>query len=254
MAHEDRHAHASGRHLDLRIDDLLRLRHHLPLFLGGPVLHEDVDMRDDVERDLLLELVDRHIRRRVVDRLGLIPKLVDPFLARAADRLVGADDHPLDRRAIVQRLQRHDHLRGRAVGVGDDIAVLHHLDRLRVHLRHDQRNVRLIAIERRVVDHHAARLGGLGRIDLGRVRADGEKRHVPAAEIERVQVLGLECLLAIADFGAQRFSARQSHDLIGGKLALGQDVQHFAAHVTGGADDSDAIAHFDLLWFGDGGV
>jgi hypothetical protein len=44
MADEDRHAHAGGGDLDLRVDDLLGLGDHLPLFLGGAVLHEDVDM------------------------------------------------------------------------------------------------------------------------------------------------------------------------------------------------------------------
>jgi hypothetical protein len=50
---EDRHAHAGRGQLDLRIEDLLGLRHHLPLFLGEAVLHEDVDLRDDVEGDAL---------------------------------------------------------------------------------------------------------------------------------------------------------------------------------------------------------
>jgi hypothetical protein len=53
MAHEHRHPHAGRGHLDLGIEDLLRLDHHLPLFLGRPVLHEDVDLGNDVEGDLL---------------------------------------------------------------------------------------------------------------------------------------------------------------------------------------------------------
>jgi hypothetical protein len=57
MADEDRHAHAGGGDLDLRVEDLLGLGDHLPLFLGRAVLHEDVDMRDHVEGDLLGELL-----------------------------------------------------------------------------------------------------------------------------------------------------------------------------------------------------
>ena len=57
VAHEHRHAHAGGCDLDRRIHDLFRLGDHLPLFLGRAVFHEDVDMRDHVERDLLLELL-----------------------------------------------------------------------------------------------------------------------------------------------------------------------------------------------------
>ena len=57
VADEHRHAHAGGGELDLGIEDLLGLDHHLPLFLGVAVLHEDVDMGDDVEGDLLGELL-----------------------------------------------------------------------------------------------------------------------------------------------------------------------------------------------------
>ena len=57
MADEHRHAHAGRRQLDLRVEDLLGLGHHLPLFLRVAVLHEDVDMRDDVEGDALGELL-----------------------------------------------------------------------------------------------------------------------------------------------------------------------------------------------------
>jgi hypothetical protein len=38
------------------IEDLLGLDHHLPLFLGRSVVEEVVDVRDDVEGDLLGEL------------------------------------------------------------------------------------------------------------------------------------------------------------------------------------------------------
>ena len=57
VADEDRHANAGGGHEDLRVEDLLGLDHHLPLFLGGAVIHEDVDLGNDVEGDLLGELL-----------------------------------------------------------------------------------------------------------------------------------------------------------------------------------------------------
>ena len=55
------------------------------------------------------------------DGAGLGEQLVHGVLAGAGDRLVGGDDDALDRRAIVQRLQRDDELRGRAVRIGDDV-------------------------------------------------------------------------------------------------------------------------------------
>jgi hypothetical protein len=71
MTDEHRHAHAGRGQLDLRIEDLLGLGHHLPLFLGGAVLHEDVDMRNDVEGDALGELLGSRPGSADEDRAGL---------------------------------------------------------------------------------------------------------------------------------------------------------------------------------------
>jgi hypothetical protein len=69
MADEHRHAHAGRGQLDLRVEDLLGLDHHLPLFLREAVLHEDVDMRDEVEGDALGELLGLRARRPSRSRL-----------------------------------------------------------------------------------------------------------------------------------------------------------------------------------------
>ena len=55
MADEHRDSDAGDAELDRRVEDLLGLDHHLPLFLGRAVVEEDVDVRDHVERDLLGE-------------------------------------------------------------------------------------------------------------------------------------------------------------------------------------------------------
>ena len=58
VATQDRHAHARRGDRDVgQVHDLAGLHDHLPLFLGEPVVHEDVDMRDHVEGDLLGELL-----------------------------------------------------------------------------------------------------------------------------------------------------------------------------------------------------
>ena len=55
MADEDGHAHAGRRDRDIGIEDLAGLDLHLPFLLGRAVVHEDVDMGDAVEGDLLGE-------------------------------------------------------------------------------------------------------------------------------------------------------------------------------------------------------
>ena len=179
MADKDRNPHAGGCNFDLGIEDLLGLSDHLPLFLGLPILKKYVDMRDHVERDLLGEFLGRLVIGRVVDRFGLVPQFIHTLFASARYRLIGRDDNALDACAVVQRLERHNHLRGGTVGVGDDVLLGIAHDRIGVHFRHDERHVGVIAIERRVIDHDTARLGRLGGVDLGCVRPDGEQRHVP---------------------------------------------------------------------------
>jgi hypothetical protein len=158
------------------------------------------------------------------------------LFAGARDRLIGRDDDALDAGAVMQRLQRHHHLRGRAVGVRDDHLVAIFLDRVGVHLGHDQRDRRVIAVKRAVIDHHAALRGGDGGIFFRRVRADGEQRDVIAGEVEPLDILGLQGLVAIADLSAKAPARSQSDNLIGRELALGENVQHFTAHVPRGAD------------------
>jgi hypothetical protein len=146
---------------------------------------------------------------------------------------------------VVQRLERHDHLRGRAVRVGDDVLRRVALDRVGVHLRHDQRHVGVHPVERAVVDDDAALRGGLGRVGLGRTGAGGEQGDVPAGEVEVLDVLDLEHLAGFAelDLGALRTRRCHRSDLVAGKLALGEDVQHFAPDVARRADDDYPITH-----------
>ncbi len=164
VADEHRDAHTGGDHLDVRVEDLAGLDHHLPLLLGRPVLHELVDVGDAVEGDLLGELLRLD---RVVDeaRLGLAEQLVHALLAGARNGLVGGDHHATDLEAVVQRLQRDHHLDGAAIRVGDDFPPGEAREVLRIDLRHHQRDVRLHAELAGVVDHHAARRRRARRVD-----------------------------------------------------------------------------------------
>ena len=114
------------------------------------------------------------------DVARLLEQLVHARLAGAGHRLVGRDDDALDLRRVVERLQRHDQLRGRAIRVGDDVLLAIAGDRFGVHLGHDQRHVRVHPVERAIVDHRAAGLRGLGHIDLRDFRAGGEQARCPS--------------------------------------------------------------------------
>ena len=87
-----------------------------------------------------------------IDGAGLREQFVHRVLAGAADRLISRHNHALDLRLVVQRLQRHDELRGRAIRVGDDVLLRKTLGGVGVDLRHDQRNVRIHAPGGGIVD------------------------------------------------------------------------------------------------------
>uniref|UniRef100_A0A0N5A007 LigA n=1 Tax=Parastrongyloides trichosuri TaxID=131310 RepID=A0A0N5A007_PARTI len=160
VADEDRHAHAGDGQLDRGVEHLVRLLPHLGLFLGVAVVAEGADVRDDVEGDLLGELLGLGSAEHE-DALGLVPELVHAFFTGAGNRLVGRDDDTLDGGRVMQRLQRHNQLCGRAVRVGDDVLLARQLDRVRVHFRHDQRHVGVHAPGRGIVDDDGAGLADL---------------------------------------------------------------------------------------------
>ena len=45
---------------------------------------------------------------------------------------------------------------------------------------------------------------------------------------------------------AERARRSERHDLVRRKLAFGKNIQHFAAHIARGADDSDLVTHAAL--------
>jgi hypothetical protein len=89
--------------------------------------------------------------------------------------LVGTHDDATDAAYVVERLHGDDHLRGRAVGAGDDAFVI--ANRVRVDLRNDQRHVGIHPPVPAFVDDDATALDGPGSEiagDLVGRAADGE--------------------------------------------------------------------------------
>ena len=250
MADKYRYAHASCGDLHLGIENLLGLGNHLPLFLGRAILQEFVDVRNDVECNLLGELLRLGLITNE-NRARLFEQFVHPRFAGTGNRLIGRHDHALDLRSVVERLQRNHHLRGRAVRVGDDITRLVTINRVWVHLRNNQGNIRIHAIERAVVDHGAASSSKFRREDLGCVRADGEQGNIPTRGIEMFDILDFERFASFAIFDDFTCRTRRCNgrDLVCRKLAFRQNIQHFTPDIARGARNYNSITHFDFLVF-----
>ena len=224
MADEHRHAHARRRHLDLRIEDLLGLGDHLPFLFRVAVFHEDVDVRNAVEGDFLGELLRRELLSWHVLALGLRPQLVHALFAGTRHRLISRYDDALDRRVVMQRLQCHDHLRRRAIRIGNDVlaAGLRHVldEHVGVDLGHDQRAIDIVAPRARVIDDDGASRADL-RAPFLRNRATG--RHddeIHCRKIECREVFAFERLLAERHFGAERPARRDGMHILVGEAPL----------------------------------
>ena len=49
--------------------------------------------------------------------------------------------------------------------------------------------------------------------------------------------------IAVGNLRAKTAARRQRHHFVGGKQPLGENGEHFAAHISGRADDGDIVTH-----------
>ncbi len=167
--------------------DLAGFPYHLHLFLGVAVLHEHIDMRQHIECDALGVYLDFDILV-IEQRAGLLGQFVDRFFAGAGHSLVCRHIDARDANRILDRLERHQHLHRRAIGIGDNAAVLVLRDGVRIHLRHHQRNIAVIAEVCSVVDHHTAGCRGDRRIFFRHAAARREQADLRFGKVETFHV------------------------------------------------------------------
>src|SRR6266478_2667801 len=244
MADEHRHPYAGGDQLDLRVKDFLGLRHHLPFFLGEAVLHEHVDVGNQVEGDAPGKLLGFDLAGRE-HRLGLVEQLVHGVLAGARYRLVGGNHHPGDFRVVVQGLEGDHKLGRRAVRIGNNALLAKPRDRIGVYLGNDQRDVGVHTPTRGIVDHDRAARPDARRPLLRYRRTCGHQTNIHVGEIVMIKSLNFEGPVPVGHVHAHTFARGQGNHLVGRESALGQYAEHFAAHIAGGADDSDLETHLD---------
>ena len=72
-------------------------------------------------------------------------------------------------------------------------------------------------------------------------------RQMSTSEKSRLlQRPALERPVAVGDLDALAFARGDRDHLVGGKAPLGQDIEHLAANVAGGAYDGDLEAHAEV--------
>ena len=156
-------------------------------------------------------------------------------------RLVGGNDQPREPGLVVQRAQHRHRGHGGAVRVGDD-ALGPERGRVRVHLGHHQRHIRVHPPGGRVVDHDST--GGRdarGEQPGGRT-AGREQRDVEAGGVGGLRVLDDDVLVAPGDRRACGAGRGEEPDLRDGEVPLEEDPPHYCADLAGGPDDAQTHA------------
>ena len=137
--------------------DLLGLVVHLHLLLGVAVVGEDVDLRDDIECQLVSELLD--CRFLTGEHLAvLLVELGHRGGSGTARSLIAGDVDPFDVADVLQRLEGDDHHYGGAVRIGYDSAWADQ-SIFRIALRHDKRHILIHTECARIVYHDSTMLG-----------------------------------------------------------------------------------------------
>ena len=201
-------------------------------------------MGNHVVSQLKGEFIDGRLLARA--QLGvLLHQFVHRRGSGAAGGLVGRDMHAADVRHLLDRLQCHDHLDRRAVGVGDNAArgVLRIFG---IDLRHHQRHVGIHAEGARIVDHDRTvsgdRLREFAR-SSGSGRSEGEIHPLEVV----VMLQQFDSYILSAEFidtarAALRTEQQQFADR---QVALLQNPQKFLAHSTAGAHNRNL--HLDKV-------
>ncbi len=171
-------------------------------------------------------------------RPDLPVELGDAREARAGDGLVGRDHEPTQARLVVQNLEhRHRGHRG-AVGVGDD-PLGDGVERARVHLGDDERNVGIHAPRRGVVHDDGASRGEARGEFLGGRPARGEQREVDPRKVRGGGVLDDDLLVPPRERRARGPCGSEVAHRRAGEAPFPQEAAHHGADLARGADDGD---------------
>ena len=206
-------------------------------------------MGNQVERDPVDECPRRD--RLIVEHLpGLENQLLHSFGACSAGRLISGGDETAELLRPVERSNRHEHDRGRAVRIGDDPLVP--FDILGVDLGHHQRHILVHAEGAGVVDHHRSGGDHRGTERAGDVAARAEQRDVDAAERGFGHLFDRNILALELQRLAGRAGRSEKFQIFDGEVAFFQCLDHFDADRAGRAGDRDIVTvrHFTVFpWF-----
>ena len=227
-------AHALVRH------DLLGLIDHLHFFLCIKVVFENIDLRNQIERNLIM--LRKSCPRQDIgfdltaghNVIYLLLKFCHCFFAAAGHCLIRRNDNALDLCNIIERLQCHDHDDGRAVRVGNDPLMCS--NRFRIDLWYDKRNFRVHAERARIIDDNRTSLHGSRSKCLAGCAAGKEcnlyiLEGIIGCFLNRIILAHKLYDFACRTLGSQKLQIGKR------KITLLDQVQEFLSYGTRGAKD-----------------
>ena len=178
-------------------------------------------------------------------RFGAVDQVAITRQARARRRLIRAHDNASNARVIVQRLERDDHLRRRAVRAGNQALMF--ANSFGVDFRNDKRNVRIHAPVAGFVDDYLdafARLGDKIARDVVRRRRDNE---IDSVERFGAKFFDDHASVVERNRTARAALRRQKLHLLIGKLALLKHANDQRSHRARRAYYRYVVVHDCLL-------
>ena len=124
------------------------------------------------------------LRPTVQQRRSLTRKGLDQSAASARHSLVGSHIYAVDTGGIMNRFQCNQHLNRRTIRVRDNVTYTIVGNGLRIHLGHDQRNIRLITKMRSVIDDDTTCSTGTRSVIGRNTTAGREQADIHTGEIE----------------------------------------------------------------------
>ena len=173
--------------------------------------------------------------------------VIKPELSEICNECIGAEfngldtyrhEHLLQPKQLVQRPNRHEANRRRAIRIGNQLLPLR---RLGIDLGHHQRNSLLVPERGRVVDDHGAVVPGADVLGVGEaeVAVDREEYHVALPGGVLVEELDGHLAELGVDLPSGAAFRAEDAEVAHGEGALFEAADDFLADGTGGAHDAD---------------
>src|SRR5712691_787062 len=204
MSTINRHPNTSNRRAEFReMHDPAPFVLHFHFLFRITALEKNIDMWQHIERDRVriylrrwLSILSATGRTRRGERCGfyLLFQFVDSTLAASGNGLIASRENAAYTKHPVQRINRHQRNRRRAVWIRDQTAMLTHI--FAVDFRNDERNVGVHPEYRRIIDDNRARVTSDRHKFAGNLAAGAEKCDVDLVEGILAELLNCDFSIA----------------------------------------------------------